>query len=225
MSTLIEPNLCVNCDPIDKDQLLTNITEYQKLVGRLVYLTLTRPDISFAVHILSQYMHAPLQSHLNLTFRTLKYLKGSPGKGIHLVKGNNLDLYAYCDSDWAKCKMNRKSVTGYLVFFCGSLVSWKSKKQSVVSRSSAEAEYRSMASTACEIIWIKNLLLDFGIKSLNNLSDILTNGVSIRQHHQLSNCLGLIDLFQTKLEEGFNVAVSKSSRTQGVKRLKDYELD
>ncbi|XP_071708042.1 uncharacterized mitochondrial protein AtMg00810-like [Rutidosis leptorrhynchoides] len=115
MSTPIEPNLCVNCDPSDKDQLLTNVTEYQKLVGRLIYLTLTRPDISFVVHILSQYMHAPLQSHLNLAFRTLKYLKGSPGKGIHLVKGNNLDLYAYCDSDWAKCKMNRKSVTGFNV--------------------------------------------------------------------------------------------------------------
>ncbi|XP_071713645.1 uncharacterized mitochondrial protein AtMg00810-like [Rutidosis leptorrhynchoides] len=162
--TPIESNICVNCESSEKDKFLTNITEYQKLVGRLIYLTLTRPDISFVVHILSQYMHAPLQSHMNLAFRTLRYLKGSPGKGIQLVKGNETSLYAYSDSDWGKCKLNRKSVTGYLIFFCNSLVSWKSKKQSTVSRSSAEAEYRALASTTCEIIWIKNLLLDFNIK-------------------------------------------------------------
>ncbi|XP_071699438.1 uncharacterized mitochondrial protein AtMg00810-like [Rutidosis leptorrhynchoides] len=164
MSTPIEPNVSINCDPTDKDPLLVNVTEYQKLVGRLIYLTLTRPDISFTVHVLSQYMHAPLHSHLNLAFRTLIYLKREPGKGLHLVRSNNFNLHAYCDSDWAKCKMNRKSVSGYLVYLCGSLVSWKSKKQSVVSRSSAEAEFRAMAVATCEIIWIMNLLSDFNIK-------------------------------------------------------------
>ncbi|XP_071695922.1 uncharacterized mitochondrial protein AtMg00810-like [Rutidosis leptorrhynchoides] len=164
VSTSIEQNLYVACEPSNKDKLLVNITEYQKLMGRLIYLSLTRPNIAYAVHVLSQYMHAPLQSHFDLAFKVLRYLKGASGKGIQMMKGKGYSLYAYCDSDWAKCKLDRKSVTGYLVFFCGSLVSWKSKKQATISRSSAEAEYRAMGSTACEIVWLKNLLLDFNIK-------------------------------------------------------------
>ncbi|XP_071727352.1 uncharacterized mitochondrial protein AtMg00810-like [Rutidosis leptorrhynchoides] len=157
-NTPIESNLCVSCDPSEKDPLLSNITEYQKLIGRLIYLTLTRPDISYAVQVLSQFMHAPLQSHLNLAFRVLRYLKCAPGKGIQFVKGIDLDVYAYCDVDWGKCKVMRNSVSGYLVYFCGSLISWKSKKPDIVARSSTEAEYKAMAAAACEIVWIKNLL-------------------------------------------------------------------
>ncbi|XP_071708189.1 uncharacterized protein [Rutidosis leptorrhynchoides] len=162
-NTPIESNLYVACDPSEKDPLLSNITEYQKLIGRLIYLTLTRPDISYAVQVLSQFMHAALQSHLNLAFRVLRYLKCAPGKGIQFVKGNGLDVYAYCDADWGKCKVMRKSVSRYLVYFCGSLISWKSKKQDIVARSSAEAEYRAMAAAACEIVWIKNLLQELNI--------------------------------------------------------------
>ncbi|XP_071719038.1 secreted RxLR effector protein 161-like [Rutidosis leptorrhynchoides] len=166
IGTPIECNANINYEPSEKDSLLVNMTEYQKLVVRLIYLTLTRPDISFVVQVLSQYMHAPLQSHLNLVFRTLKYLKNAPGRGINLVKVNNFSLHALCDSDWGKRKLNRKSVTSYLVYLCNSLVSWKSKKQTSVARSSAEAEYRAMATVACEVIWIKNLLLDLNIKVL-----------------------------------------------------------
>ncbi|XP_071740727.1 uncharacterized mitochondrial protein AtMg00810-like [Rutidosis leptorrhynchoides] len=162
-NTPIDLGLCVVCSPSEKDNLLSNITKYQKLFGRLIYLTLTRPDISFVVQILSQHMHAPLQSHLNLSFRTLRYLKGSHGKGVRMVKGNELSLKAYCDADLGKCKLNTRSVTGYLVYFCNSLVSWKSKKQATISSSSAEAEYRAMGLTACEIIWIINLLRDLNI--------------------------------------------------------------
>ncbi|XP_071740396.1 uncharacterized protein [Rutidosis leptorrhynchoides] len=140
MSTPIEANLSVENEPSLKDRLLTNITEYPKLVGRLIYLTLTRPDIGFDVQVLSQYMHAPLQSHFNLAFRVLRYLKGSPKKGVQIVKSDSFKLFAYSDSHYAKCKLNRKSVTGNLVYFCNSLVSWKSKKQATISRSSAEAE-------------------------------------------------------------------------------------
>ncbi|XP_071687289.1 uncharacterized mitochondrial protein AtMg00810-like [Rutidosis leptorrhynchoides] len=162
-STPIKPNLSVLSEPSEKDPLLTNLTEYQQLVGKLIYLTLTRPDISFSVQVLSQFMHAPLQSHFNLALRVLRYLKGSPGKGVQFVKSNNWSLNAYCDADYGKCKVDRKSVTGYLVYFCGSLVSWKSKKQATTVRSSTEAEYRAMASTACEIVWVKNLLQELGV--------------------------------------------------------------
>ncbi|XP_071728030.1 uncharacterized protein [Rutidosis leptorrhynchoides] len=136
IGTPIEPNMNVESEPSIKNPLLKDITEYQKFVGRVIYLTLTRPDIAFSMQVLSQYMHAPLQSHFNLAFRVLRYLKGAPGKGVHFVKSDSFKLYAYSDSG---------------------------KKQATVSRSSAEAEYRVIASTACEIFWIINLLTALGI--------------------------------------------------------------
>lgn len=140
------------------DKPLVGINNYQKLVGKLIYLTLTRPDISYAVHCLSQFMHAPLESHLKLAFKVLRYLKGSPGTGISFNPSESLCLKAFADSDWAKCRMTRRSVTGYTVFLGSNLVSWKSKKQSVVARSSAEAEYRAMCTVTCEVIWVLKIL-------------------------------------------------------------------
>lgn len=103
---------------VEKEDLpLTDLTGYQKLIGKLIYLTLTRLDISYTVHSLSQFMHKPLQSHVKLAMRVLRYLKGSPGKGIVFNKSNDLSLKAYVDSDWAKCPSTRKSVTGFLLFF------------------------------------------------------------------------------------------------------------
>ncbi|GJZ17253.1 putative RNA-directed DNA polymerase [Tanacetum coccineum] len=111
-------------------------------------------------------LHAPLSSHLEAAFRVLRYLKNSPGSGIQINKVGNLKLRAYADSDWARCPATRKSVSGYCVFLGSSLITWKSKKQSTLSRSSAEAEYRSMASATCEVIWLSNLLGDMGVKNL-----------------------------------------------------------
>nr|GEW86634.1 hypothetical protein [Tanacetum cinerariifolium] len=164
-STPIESKLVIIDDPINKkDKPLKNITEYQKPLGKLIYLTHTRPDISYVVHSLSQFMHSPLTSHLKLALRFLKYLKNAPEKGIHICKTNSLVLMGYVDSDWAKCKATRRFVTGFSVFFGKSLVSWKSKKQIVVARSSAEAEYRALATVTCEIMWLLNLLRDFKLE-------------------------------------------------------------
>ncbi|GJT45233.1 putative RNA-directed DNA polymerase [Tanacetum coccineum] len=148
---------------VEVDSPLTGVNNYQKLVGKLIYLTHTRPDICYVVHVLSQFMHAPLQSHLKLAFKVLRYLKNAPGKGISFNKGNDLNLKVYVDSDWAKCKVTRKSVTGYAVFMGESLVSWKSKKQSMLSKSSAEAEYRAMNSVTCEVIWILKILAELNV--------------------------------------------------------------
>ncbi|XP_071727117.1 uncharacterized mitochondrial protein AtMg00810-like [Rutidosis leptorrhynchoides] len=149
----------------DTDYPLSNISDYQNLIGKLIYITLTRPDITYAVHCLSQHMHAPLNSHLNAAFRVLRYLKCSPGKGIFITTSDNFVLSAYVDSDYAKCISTRRSVTGFCVYLGNSLVSWKSKKQSTVSRSSAEAEYRALASVTCELIWILKLFKDLNIKT------------------------------------------------------------
>nr|GEV97731.1 ribonuclease H-like domain-containing protein [Tanacetum cinerariifolium] len=100
----------------ESDPILENITDYQKLMGKLIYLNNTRPDISYVVHCLSQFMYSPLTSHLKTAFRILRYLKSCPGLGIHIIKDSGMNLKAFSDVDWAKCVVTKKSVTGYCVF-------------------------------------------------------------------------------------------------------------
>lgn len=100
---------------------------------------------------------------MNAALRLLGYLKGSPALGILLSAKNNLIFSASCDSDWGSCPMSRRSLTGYVIKLGPSVISWKSKKQNTVSRSSAETEYCAMATTACEITWLRNLLTDIGL--------------------------------------------------------------
>jgi hypothetical protein len=143
--------------------LLSDPSAYRRLVGRLIYLTITRPDIVFAVNILSQFMHAPRLPHMQAATRVLRYIKGSPGQGILFPSSNTLHVTAYTDSDWASCPTTRRSTTGYFIQLGTSPISWRTKKQTTVARSSAEAEYRAMAVTTCELTWLKQLLADFGI--------------------------------------------------------------
>ncbi|KAK2993029.1 hypothetical protein RJ640_001592 [Escallonia rubra] len=163
----------------ESGEICKNPEEYRRLVGRLLYLNITRPDISYAVHILSQFMHDPRQPHLDAAYRVLHYLKGSPGQGILLPSNNTLYLQAFCDADWAGCPMTRKSTTGYIIFLGSSPVSWRAKKQTVVSRSSAEVEYRAMATTTSEIIWLKQLLQDLEVSCTTPVSLFCDNRAAI----------------------------------------------
>ena len=146
------------------DETLKDPTGYQRLIGRLLYLTTTRPDISFAVQCLSQFMHSPKTSHMEAAMRLVRYVKSEPGLGILMASTGGNDLQVFCDADWGACINSRRSITGYLVQYGGSPISWKSKKQVTVSRSSAEAEYRAMASTVAEIVWIVGLFDELGVK-------------------------------------------------------------
>ncbi|KAL3745639.1 hypothetical protein ACJRO7_014715 [Eucalyptus globulus] len=136
----------------NKDPLLKDPSGYQRLVGKLIYLTMTRPDICYAVQILSQFMHMPKESHMNAALKVVRYLKGCPGLGIFLSRECDMGMTAFCDTDYATCPMTRRSITGFCIKLGKSLISWKTKKQSTVSLSSAESEYRAMAKTTCEII-------------------------------------------------------------------------
>ncbi|XP_030941698.1 uncharacterized protein LOC115966644 [Quercus lobata] len=119
--------------------LLTNPGQYRRLIGKLMYLTLSRPDITYAVHRLNQFLAQPRAPHMKAASRILQYIKGTPGQGVFFPTESDLHLKAYCDVDWAGCPDTRKSLIGYYVFLGDALVSWRSKKQSIVSRSSAEA--------------------------------------------------------------------------------------
>ncbi|KAJ0565941.1 putative RNA-directed DNA polymerase [Helianthus annuus] len=163
VTTPIEQSFLVTNKCKNDQKILENVNGFQRLIGKLIYLSLTRPDISYTVQFLSQFMHSPCQSHLDIALRLLRYLKLSPGKGISFKKSDSMVLTGFVDSDWAKCLKTRKSVTGYGIFLGETLISWKSKKQSVVSRSTAEAEYRAMCSATCEIMWILNVLSELKV--------------------------------------------------------------
>ncbi|XP_026431824.1 uncharacterized protein LOC113329070 [Papaver somniferum] len=161
VDTPLELDLILNCY---EGHALSNPTMYQHLVGSLNYLTIARPDISHAVHIVSQFMTSPRSTHFAVELRILNYIKGTLYQGLHFSSNLDLRLRGYSDSDWAGDVTDRRSTTGYCLFLGNSLISWRSKKQTVVSRSSAEDEYRALAHTTSEIVWIRCLLQDMGVK-------------------------------------------------------------
>ncbi|XP_070672530.1 uncharacterized mitochondrial protein AtMg00810-like [Malus domestica] len=126
------------------NQVPTNKDRYQRLVGRLIYLSHTRPD-TYAVSVVSQFMHSPSEAHMGMVERILRYLKSSPGRGIMFSKNDHCRIEGYIDADWAGNITDCQSISGYFTFVGGNLVNWQSKKQKVVALSSAEAEYRGMA--------------------------------------------------------------------------------
>lgn len=135
---------------------LSNPTEFRQVIGALQYLTLTRPDISFAVNHVAQFMSAPRSAHLVAVKRILRYLKGGHGLLFQrsLATSSSSRLVAFSDADWAGCPDSRRSTTGFCIFLGKNPISWCAKKQPTVSKSSAESEYRSVASTCAETLWI-----------------------------------------------------------------------
>ncbi|CAM8885574.1 unnamed protein product [Rhodiola kirilowii] len=143
--------------------LLDNPTLFREIVGSLQYLTITRPDIAYAVNFISQFMSQPRTPHLVAAKRILRYIKGTIDHGLSFTPQRQpVTLAAYSDADWAGCSESRRSQTGYLLYFGSNLVSWCSKKQPTVARSSAESEYRALAHACAETTWIALLLSELG---------------------------------------------------------------
>ncbi|KAK1653449.1 hypothetical protein QYE76_071254 [Lolium multiflorum] len=139
-------------------------SQYRSIVGALQYLTLTRPDLSFSVNKVCQYLHAPTTAHWTAVKRILRYVKNTHQLGITFRKSSSTLLSAFSDADWAGCIEDRRSTGGFAIFIGPNLVSWIARKQDSVSRSSTEAEYKALANATTELIWVEALLRELGVR-------------------------------------------------------------
>lgn len=147
---------------LDLDLPFTDVSWYRTIVGSLQYLTLTRPELSFAVNVVCQHMHAPAHSHYTAVKRILRYVKGTLHQGLLFTSGS-LTLTAFSDADWAGDYLDRRSTTSFCVYLGSNLISWCAKKQHTVARSSTKAEYRALANSTADVTWVQQLLLDLHV--------------------------------------------------------------
>ena len=148
--------------PQGDDTPLPKNNNYRQIVGSLIYLMATRPDICSAVIELSKHLESPTHLHLQQSKRVLRYLAGTQGEGINFEKGGELSITTFSDSDWAGCRKTRKSVSGFVVYLGKTPISWKSKTQPTVALSSCEAEYVALSITVKEILWITQFFKEVG---------------------------------------------------------------
>ena len=159
-------------------------TTYRFMIGSLMYLTASRPDIMHATCVCATYQSSPRVSHLTAVKENFRYLKHQPKLSIWYPANSNIDLVGYSDSDYAGCTINRKSTTGGCQLLGLSLISWQSKKQTSVSNSTAEAEYIAAASCTAQLLWLQYQLLDYGIKKINTPLLMGSNAaISIIKNH------------------------------------------
>jgi hypothetical protein len=146
-------------DPLSSE----DATRYRSAVGALQYLSFTRPDISFSVNRVCQFLSTPTTTHWAAVKRILRYLRATTSHGLCFTKFGSMLLSAFSDADWAGNPDDRRSTGGYTIFLGNNLVSWSSRKHPTVSRSSTEAEYKAVANTTAELIWIQVLLRELDI--------------------------------------------------------------
>jgi histone deacetylase 1/2 len=152
-------------------------TFYRSIAGALQYLTLTRPDLAYAVNQACLFMHAPWDVHWGLVKRILQYLRGTLDNGLCISASLTTHLTTYSNADWAGCPDTRRSTSGYCMFLGDSLVSWSSKRQTTVSRSSAKTEYRGVAHATAECCWLRNLLQELHVP-INKATVIYCDNIS-----------------------------------------------
>ena len=188
--------------------LYSDPTSFRSLAGALQYLTFTRPDISYAVQQICLHMHDPHDVHMAALKRILRCIQGTLNFGLHLTKSSTHALVSYTDADWAGCPDNRCSTSGYCVYLGDNLISWSSKRQPTLSRSSAEAEYRGVANVVSESCWLRNLLLELHypthkatIVNCDNVSAIFLSSYPI-QHQRTKHIELDIHFVREKVARG-----------------------
>ncbi|GAU10529.1 hypothetical protein TSUD_418010 [Trifolium subterraneum] len=164
MSTPMHPSTSLDKDEKGKD---VSEKEYRGMIGSLLYLTASRPDIVFAVGLCARFQTSLKESHLIAVKRIFRYLVGTPDVGLWYKKGSHFDLQAYCDADYAGDKIERKSTSGACQFRGEALVSWCCRKQNTIALSTTEAEYVAASNCCSQVIWIKNQLEDFSLRTKN----------------------------------------------------------
>ncbi|KAJ9548467.1 hypothetical protein OSB04_021010 [Centaurea solstitialis] len=162
-----------------------DVHHYRSMIGSLMYLTASRPDIMFAVCVCARFQVQPKDSHLQAVKRIFRYLKGHSKFGLWYPHDSPFDLIAYTDSDYGGANMDRKSTTGGCQFLGSRLVSWQCKKQTSVSTSTAEAEYIAAASCCSQVLWIQNQMLDYGLTFLNT-PIYIDNSSAIKEHNRVA---------------------------------------
>ncbi|KAM0034727.1 putative RNA-directed DNA polymerase [Helianthus debilis subsp. tardiflorus] len=199
---------------------LADKERYQRLVGKLIYLSHTRPDIAYAVGVVSQFMHQPQVAHMDAVWRIIRYLKGTAGHGVLFQPNKHLRIQAYTDADWAGDKGDRKSTSGYFTLVGGNLVTWRNKKQKVVALSSAEAEFRGIARGLAEVLWIRKLLTEIGFPQLEASTIMCDNEAAIQisenlvQHDRTKHVEVDRHFIKEKLEAGILELSSVRSKDQ-----------
>ncbi|GJU58216.1 putative ribonuclease H-like domain-containing protein [Tanacetum coccineum] len=205
----------------DEDAFDVDVHLYRSMIGSLMYLTASRPDIMYAVCVCSRFQVSPKTSHLNAVKRIFKYLKGKPNLGLWYPRDSPLDLEAFSDSDYGGSNLDRKSTTGGCQFLGQRLISWQCKKQTIVATSTTEAEYVAAAHCCGQVLWVQNQLLDYGFNFMNtkihidNESTICivknpvyhskTKHIEIR-HHFIRDCYEKKLISVTKIHTDLNVA-------------------
>ncbi|XP_020214429.1 uncharacterized protein LOC109798521 [Cajanus cajan] len=175
------------------DPIPANREKYQRLVGKPIYLSHIRPDVTYTVNVVSQHMKNPREEHMEVVTRILRYLKSSLGGGLIYSKNNHLEVEGYSDSNWVGTKPDRKSTIGYVTLVGGNLVTWRSKKQKKVTRSSTEAKWRGMANGICKLLWLRRLLTELGYKPKSSMKLHYDNQSTIElsknpiQHEQMKH--------------------------------------
>ncbi|XP_058761096.1 secreted RxLR effector protein 161-like [Vicia villosa] len=142
----------------DEEGVKVNITLYKQLVGSMMYVTATRPDVMYAISLISRYMFMPTELHFAAAKRILRYLKGTIEYGLFYRRGGNRELVGFTDSDYAGCVEDRKSTSGYTFILSDATVAWSSKKQPIVTLSTTEAKFVAAATCSCQLIWMKRVL-------------------------------------------------------------------
>jgi hypothetical protein len=147
----------------DAGEVLEDATMYKKIVGSLIYMTITKPDLNYTVGLESQFMQVPRNPHLDGVRHTLRYVSATTDYGLFYEANMELQVHGYVDANWAGSISNRRSTSSFMFSFGSAVVTWSSKKQPTVALSSTEAEYRGAAMAVCEVAWFRKLLGDLGL--------------------------------------------------------------
>jgi hypothetical protein len=159
ISIPLEQNVKLSADEGD---IMEDTTMYRRIMGSLIYMTITRPYLSYGVSVVSQFMQAPRKPHLDAVRCILRYIKHILQCGIFYETKSQLQVHGYTNADRVGNVSNRRSTSGFMFSFGSGAVSWSSKKQPIVALSSTEAEYRGVIIFACEVVWLQKLLSDLG---------------------------------------------------------------